>query len=193
MKSRIPEMLILAPPTMKSMRQISTPNQKGYLSATGPGSKNLGIFTPSLSLCTFDKAVFLERCSLYINPCPRFRLWQTFLVNVDPLVKIFHAPTIQQTVLDASTNLRNIPKHVEALLFSIYFIAVTSMQPNECESLLGSSKPDLLVKYSHGAQQALVNARFMRSLNLTTLNAFIIYLVSLASSIVGHMFSNFNS
>ena len=106
-----------------------------------------------------------------------FRLWQTFLVNCNPLIKLFHAPTVQQAILDASSDLENIPKHLEALMFNIYLLAVTSMQPEECLSMLGDSRDSLLAKYSSAAQQALINARFMKSLNLTTLQAFTLYMV----------------
>ena len=111
-------------------------------------------------------------------PVQIFRLWQTFLVNVNPLVKIFHAPTTQQTILDATGDLPNVPKHVEALMFSIYLLAVTSLQTEECESMFGETRNNLLTKYSHATQQALVNARFMKSLSLTTLQAYALLLVS---------------
>ena len=108
-----------------------------------------------------------------------FRLWQVFLSNVQPLVKIFHAPTVQQIILDASADLENVPKHVEALMFSMYLLAVTSMQTVDCERLLGESRDNLLSRFSHAAQQALINARFMKSLNLMTLQAFTLYAVSM--------------
>ncbi|KAH8599545.1 hypothetical protein B0O99DRAFT_724405 [Bisporella sp. PMI_857] len=107
-----------------------------------------------------------------------FRLWQTFLVNVNPLVKIFHAPTVQQTLIDATSDLHYIPKHVEALMFAIYLLAVTSMQPEECETMLGDTKNNLLKKFSTSVQQALINARLLKSLNLTTLQAFVLYILA---------------
>ncbi|KAE8441170.1 hypothetical protein EG329_005799 [Mollisiaceae sp. DMI_Dod_QoI] len=106
-----------------------------------------------------------------------FRLWQTFLVNVNPLVKMFHAPTIQQLILDASGNLENIPRHTEALMFAIYFLAVTSLTTEDCQSMFGASRPQLLAKYSHGTQQALINARFLKSLNILTLQSLVLYLL----------------
>jgi hypothetical protein len=117
--------------------------------------------------------------SLHPQPVHIFRLWQTFLVNVNPLVKLFHAPTVQQIILDASGDLQNVPKHTEALMFAIYLLAVTSLQPEECETMFADTQSNLLSKYSHGTQQALINAKFMKSLSLTTLNAFVLYLVSI--------------
>ena len=117
--------------------------------------------------------------SLHPPPVQIFRLWQTFLVNVNPLVKLFHAPTVQQVILDASGDLANVPRATEALMFSIYLIAVTSLKTEECEAMFGEPRSALLSKYSHGTQQALVNAKFLKSLSLYTLQAFALFLLAL--------------
>jgi len=109
-----------------------------------------------------------------------FRLWQTFLQNVNPLVKMFHAPTVQQALLDASEDLSHTPRHMEALMFAIYFLAVTSLKNEDCESMFGESRATLLRRYSQNTLQALGNAKFLKSLNIFTLQALILYLVSLA-------------
>jgi hypothetical protein len=116
--------------------------------------------------------------SLHPQPVHIFRLWQTYLVNCNPLLKLFHAPTMQQTILEASSDLHNVPRHIEALMFSIYLLAVSSLSNQECEGIFNESRNDLLMRFSHGTQQALINARFLKSLNLSTLHAFCIYLVS---------------
>jgi Fungal specific transcription factor domain len=117
-----------------------------------------------------------------------FRLWQTFLVNVNPLVKIFHAPTVQQVILDASADLANIPRAIEALMFAIYLLAVTSLKTEECEAMFGESRSALLSKYSHGTQQALVNAKFLKSLNLYSLQAYALLLLALRRDYDPHTF-----
>jgi hypothetical protein len=129
-------------------------------------------------LLNHSMAPMKDLISIHPPPVHIFRLWQTFLVNVNPLVKIFHAPTVQQTILDASGDLPNCTKEVQALMFSIYLLAVTSLQPEECQAMFGESRDNLLSKYSHAVQQSLINAKFMKSLNLTTLQAFALYLVS---------------
>lgn len=125
---------------------------------------------------------------LHPQPVHIFRLWQTFLVNVNPLVKIFHAPTVQQIILDASGDIQSIPKPTEALMFSIYLLAITSLQLEECESMFGDTQANLLSRFSHGAQQALINAKFMKSLSLTTLNALGLYLLAVRSVYDAHSF-----
>jgi hypothetical protein len=116
--------------------------------------------------------------SVHPQPIHIFRLWQTFLVNCNPLIKIFHAPTVQQMILDASGDLHSVPRHTEALMFAIYLLAVTSLKGQDCESMFDEPRNNLLSRYSHAAQQALINAKFLKSLNLITLQAFSIYLVS---------------
>jgi len=106
-----------------------------------------------------------------------FRLWQFFLDNANPLVKTFHAPTVQQIIIDASGDLSSLTRPNEALLFSIYFLAIVSLKNEECETHFGEPRQTLLARYIRGIQQALVNAKFLRSLNLTTLQAFVLYLI----------------
>ncbi len=81
-------------------------------------------------------------------------------------------------ILDATGDLENVPRHTEALMFAIYFLAVNSLGNDECQSMFGEPRATLLTKYDHGTQQALTNARFLRSLNIFTLQALIMFLVS---------------
>jgi hypothetical protein len=111
------------------------------------------------------------------SPLHIFKLWQTFLENVNPLTKIIHAPTIQQQILEATSDLRAVSKELEALMFAIYCIALVSMQPVEAEKSFGESKRALLAKYRKGAQLAFKNASLLRTSSLTVLQAFMLYLV----------------
>ncbi|KAH8668289.1 fungal-specific transcription factor domain-containing protein [Tricladium varicosporioides] len=124
--------------------------------------------------------------SLHPQPVHIFRMWQTFLVNVNPLVKLFHAPTVQQIILDASGDLGSITRPTEALMFSIYFLAVLSLANDECESMFGESRSFLIHKYSHATQQALINSRFMKTLNMTTLQALTLYILGVRKSYDPH-------
>ncbi|CAG8972941.1 hypothetical protein HYALB_00001361 [Hymenoscyphus albidus] len=112
------------------------------------------------------------------QPVHIFKLWQTFLVNVNPLVKMVHAPTMQQTILDASGDLENISRPTECLMFAIYLLAVTSLATEDCESMFGDSRSNLTKKYSHATLQALINSKFLKSLNISTLQAFAFYLLA---------------
>ncbi|KAJ5637840.1 hypothetical protein N7490_007719 [Penicillium lividum] len=108
-----------------------------------------------------------------------FQLWQVYLNNVNPLLKISHVPTLQNRIVEASTDLAKISKPLEALMFSIYLISVTSMTNDEVQAAFGNSKHALLGLYHAASQQALINATFMRSTDLVTLQAFLLHLLSI--------------
>lgn len=108
-----------------------------------------------------------------------FQLWQMYLDNVNPLLKICHAPSLQAQIVGAGVNLTKIPRPLEALMFSVYLIAVKSMKDEEVQSTLGEPKSTVLDRYYQASQQALVNAGFMRSNELMVLQAFILCLVSM--------------
>jgi hypothetical protein len=148
-----------------------------------PGSSedeanDMGPFPHPESLLVGFSSTSKDLSSLHPPPVQIFRMWQTFLVNVNPLLKMLHAPTWQQRILDASGDIRNVPRHVEAVMFGVYFLAVTSLQNEECQSMFSEQRNILLAKYAHGAQQALINARFLKSLNICTLQALELFLVS---------------
>lgn len=107
-----------------------------------------------------------------------FQLWQVYIENVNPLLKLTHVPTIQQQVINFTGNPDSAPKNMEALMFSIYLLAVTSLDETEVQQRFQASKEELLGQFFAGLQQALINANFMRSTDTTTLQAFFIYMAS---------------
>jgi hypothetical protein len=114
---------------------------------------------------------------LHPSPVHIFRLWQTFLDNANPLIKIFHAPSVQHQILDASANLKNIPKGLEALMFSIYAFAVSSLNDDQSIGMFGKDRIALLTRFQAGARHALLAAGFLRSSEIVVLQAFVLYLV----------------
>lgn len=106
-----------------------------------------------------------------------FRLWQVYLERVNPLTKIIHVPTLQPYLAEAIGRSQNVPKSVEALLFSIFLMATISLRPEECQALLGQSREEAIQKYSKGVRLTLLRMNFLKSHDLTTLQALVIYLV----------------
>lgn len=107
-----------------------------------------------------------------------FRLWQIYLDNVNPLLKVTHTPTVQTLIIEAASNLTNIKPTLTALMFGIYCMAVFSLDPDKCHAMFGASRDELLVKYQSGCQQALLNCGFLRSSDRDCLTALYLYLVS---------------
>ena len=108
-----------------------------------------------------------------------FRLWQIYLDNVNPILKVTHTPTLQSRLLEAAADVTSITPPLEALMFSIYCVAVISLHDEECKSSFAASKDELLSRYQVACQQALQNCRILRSTELDSLVALFLYLVSL--------------
>ncbi|KAI1630144.1 fungal-specific transcription factor domain-containing protein [Exophiala viscosa] len=107
-----------------------------------------------------------------------FSLWQVFLENVDPVLKMVHVPVTQRQILRASQNLAQIPSAFESLMFSIYYSAVASIQCSaSCRKLFQEERQTLLDRYELGVGQALSKADFMSSPDVTSLQALTMYLV----------------
>ncbi|KAF8847265.1 hypothetical protein BDZ45DRAFT_637229 [Acephala macrosclerotiorum] len=116
--------------------------------------------------------------TLHPEPAHVFRLWQIYLDNVNPLLKVTHTPSLQVRIVEAVSNLKNIDPTLEALLFSIYCVATLSLAMDDCQAIFASSKEDLLRRFQFGCQQALQNCRFLRCRDHDCLNALYLYLVS---------------
>ncbi|KAK6221126.1 hypothetical protein LQW54_001699 [Pestalotiopsis sp. IQ-011] len=110
-----------------------------------------------------------------------FRLWQVYLENVDPLLKITHAPTLQARIIDAACDTSSISPPLEALIFSIYAISTVSLDDEKCLELFGLAKMDLLSTYRFGCRQALQNCNVLRSSDRDSLTALFLYLLAVRS------------
>lgn len=129
-----------------------------------------------------SRKTVVDPSTLHPEPVQIFRLWQIYLDNVDPLLKVTHTPSLQRRIIEAAGNLRNINPTLEALMFSIYCMSIISLVVDDFQALFGSSKEDLLTKYQFGCQQALLNCGFLRSSDRDCLTALYLYLVSIGPS-----------
>ena len=104
-------------------------------------------------------------------------LWQVYLDRVNPLTKLIHVPSVQPYMTAVITDSKSLPRNVEALLFSIFVMAVVAMTPDECKGLLGIAREEALQRYSSGVRLTLVRVGFLRSHDMIILQALVIYLV----------------
>ena len=73
--------------------------------------------------------VDLQQCHPLPQQIPL--LWSVFQENVDPLVKVIHKPTMELVLREARKSSASLSPANEALVFSIYYAAVTSMTSDE--------------------------------------------------------------
>ena len=107
-----------------------------------------------------------------------FRLWQIYLDNVSPLLKVTHTPTLQPRIIDAAGHIASINPPLEALMFSIYCISTLSLSDADFRASFGLERKGLLTSYQYGCQQALLRCRILRSSDRDCLTALYLYLVS---------------
>ncbi|KAL8942828.1 MAG: hypothetical protein Q9216_001443 [Gyalolechia sp. 2 TL-2023] len=103
--------------------------------------------------------------------------WEVFKENVDPLIKVFHRPSVEKTLSEATKDLDHISKPLEVLMFSIYFAAVTSLCNEECMDMTGMDKESALKKYRFAFEQAMARAGFLSTTELVILQAFAVFLI----------------
>ena len=115
---------------------------------------------------------------LHPDPVNIFRLWQIYLDNVNPLVKVTHTPSLQGRIIDAASDITSINPTLEALMFGIYCTSILALTPEGCQATFNASKEDLLTNYQSGCQQALLKCGFLRSNDRDCLTALYLYLVS---------------
>ncbi|KAJ9138922.1 Fungal transcriptional regulatory protein, N-terminal [Pleurostoma richardsiae] len=84
----------------------------------------------------------------------------------------------QPVIFAAINNQKQVPPDLSALLFSIYFAAVTSLRAQDTRIILGLDRESALCEYQRGLEVSLHMASFLDSPTITSLQAMSIYLLS---------------
>ncbi|KAL7894284.1 fungal-specific transcription factor domain-containing protein [Trichoderma sp. SZMC 28014] len=122
-----------------------------------------------------DKVMDLAK---YHLPLPLISKLKDFFVDrVDPMMKFLHLPTFWTAITNELQNPGRIPKSLEALIFSFYLVSICSLKEDEARELFDVEQTVLLYRYRTATRQALVNARFLSTANLMTLQAFSIFII----------------
>ena len=119
---------------------------------------------------------------LHPPPAQLITLCHCYQRNVDPMGKILHIPSLRRLVMSAAANVEAIPSgnYVEALLFAMYYAAITSLSQEECLQKFHDGKNSLLARYRSGTESALSNANLLSTKEIGTLQALVIFLVSVS-------------
>ncbi len=117
---------------------------------------------------------------LHPPPAQLTALFYYFQKNIDPMAKILHIPSLRKLVMSASANIDAIPSgnYIEALLFAMYYAAITSLTQEECLQNFHDGRNSLLARYRSGTESALSNADLLCTKEIGTLQALVIFLVS---------------
>lgn len=123
-----------------------------------------------------------------VRPSPAYSehlgfLWDIYTRNVEPIVKLFHIPSMQKVVKNAISNSGSNAIEIDCLLAAIKFAVVTSLRDDQCFPFLGTSRHSLLTVFRHEVESMLNYSNFLTSHDITTLQAYVLFLVSEAYSL----------
>ena len=121
------------------------------------------------------------------NALQAMQLYQIYLTNVDPLVKILHVPTLQPRMYSAIQNPSRAEDSQSMLLYSICFAAVVTMTPVEVETQFSVDKAFLSRHCRDCVEQYISKPAMMMAPNIEYLQALTIFLVSPTSSHDSHL------
>ena len=107
------------------------------------------------------------------------KLLATYFTNVDPIIKVVHAPSVRAHLQESRPYLGHAPGDpaVTALSFAIYFATIATLTQDFCHSELGESKAILRNKFRFGVEASLAQADFINSGKIACLQAFLLLLV----------------
>ncbi|KID98065.1 fungal specific transcription factor domain-containing protein, partial [Metarhizium majus ARSEF 297] len=119
--------------------------------------------------------VDLQKC----HPLPSHAsfLWSVYQENVEPLIKLLHVPSVELIISDARRNHGKLTPGNEALVFAIYFAAITSLEPDEVQANFDANKDDMLAQYRFAVEQSLAKANFLDTSDLAVLQSFTLFLI----------------
>ncbi|KAI9742983.1 MAG: hypothetical protein M1818_003278 [Claussenomyces sp. TS43310] len=115
-------------------------------------------------------------------------LYQYYFSNVHPVYMILHKPVfvnntsnaVELGLMDPESKRFRFAS-LEAIVGAVSFASVSSMSPEDCLQEFNEEKSSLQSKFKRATERALVDADFLNSMEITTLQAFAIYVLALRS------------
>ncbi|KAJ5720829.1 uncharacterized protein N7483_008763 [Penicillium malachiteum] len=132
----------------------------------------------------------MQRSLLDLHPSHTMAMimWETYAESIEPLCKALHIPSTGEMVKRVSLDPITASRQEECLLFAIYHAAIFSMTEEQCIDKLGQARPTLMPRYHMATRQALVNASFLKTTEMSVLQAFFLSLLTSRSSYDPHTY-----
>ncbi|KFA74361.1 hypothetical protein S40288_06686 [Stachybotrys chartarum IBT 40288] len=106
-------------------------------------------------------------------------IWQIFVDRVDPFVKVLHVPSVERIVTALESGISGTEPKTQALLGAISLATLVSLDEEEVAANFSQPKSQLVNSYRSIVEQALAQAGFLSTKDMTVLQAFVIYLAVL--------------
>ncbi|KAF2230658.1 hypothetical protein EV356DRAFT_519531 [Viridothelium virens] len=129
-------------------------------------------------LCGPEGLVVTEGALQYPPRAQVIELCEVYLTNAHPVYNILHGPSLKRFLRGESLTLDCSPgiKGLDALKFAVFHIAAASLTDTECMQRIGAPRPQLLANFRRCIEVALVRADFMNTVDLSTLQALVLFI-----------------
>ncbi|KAI0388214.1 hypothetical protein F5Y17DRAFT_463941 [Xylariaceae sp. FL0594] len=112
-----------------------------------------------------------------LQPLPSkvWYIWQVYVENVDPFIKILHVPTIENAVRESRGKFDFMSRGMEVLMFAISLAAITSLWEDEESENFNTPKERLIARLRLGTERGFSAAGVPSTTDLSVLQALILY------------------
>ncbi|KAK8079223.1 fungal-specific transcription factor domain-containing protein [Apiospora phragmitis] len=136
-----------------------------------PSDRNAFIFGHNISSFPSSSS------DLHPLPSQVSYLLDVYSDNVNFMAQAVHMPSVSKLAREMrSKGTASLTPSNEALLFAMYYAAITSMEDDDVKANFGASKSDLNHRFRVGFEKAVAKADFLNAPNLTLVQAFIAFL-----------------
>ncbi|KAF2765914.1 hypothetical protein EJ03DRAFT_318599 [Teratosphaeria nubilosa] len=114
------------------------------------------------------------------NASMQFALFEMFLQNISPMFKLFHEPTIRNTVERGAPYLGDEASSppIRTMKSAMWLAALSSLTDAECQNRFRSKRADLLPKYKRSTEVLFTQVDLCNTNSIAALQAFIVYLAA---------------
>ncbi|KAK7964341.1 fungal-specific transcription factor domain-containing protein [Apiospora saccharicola] len=148
----------------------SSGHPTGELQRT-PADRNAFIFGHNIGGSPYSSS------DLHPLPSQVSYLLDVFADNSNFMSQAVHMPSVVKLVREMrSKGTASLTPSNEALLFAIYYAAITSMEEDDVKANFGASQSDLNHRFRVGFESAVARADFLNAPNVTLVQAFIAFL-----------------
>ncbi|CAH0046953.1 unnamed protein product [Clonostachys solani] len=103
-------------------------------------------------------------------------LWQVYVDNVDPFIKILHVPSMGRIIKQTKGKFDSLSEGLRALMYVISLAAITSLDEIEVQENFDESKESMAAWLLSNTERALSDAGVLETTDIHVIQAFFIYL-----------------
>lgn len=123
--------------------------------------------------------------ALTLRPVPAVckKLCQAYLQRVDPIIRVFHRPSLMDFLLGGGSylNYHDTDPILDVLRSAVFVVAIVSLTEEQCHFMFDADKKSLIATYRLACEVALDRAGLITTEDITVLQSFVLYIIAVRS------------